>query len=409
MAGPRPGSVAVGQLHPRCRSFEVTDTAHVNAAAFSLVLVTHYFPAHGGGVEKVAEQLARRMAGDGITITWCASDTDPAPDLDGVQAVPMRTINVVERATGSPYPLWAWGSLRRLARLIRAANAVHVHDGIYFGSLAGAVLAKRFDKRLVVTQHIGQGALRPPLSWAVALANRVAAHLVLKRADAVAFISPAVRSYFESIVGPERGFHYVANGVDTDIFHPVAETPQSCRARLGFDSTRPLLLFVGRFVPVKRLHLVRAIAEQRPDWQWCVIGHGPEQPTGWRLPNVNVLAPMRQAALADFYRAADLLVIPSEREGFPLVVQEAMACGLPVCITAEVAAGGALPPALWVRLPDDEARVADEGVAALAAALQAPAPARQRLREDCAAYAASSWSWWRSCEQHLRWLKGDTR
>lgn len=383
----------------------MTATTQVATSTFSAVLVTHYFPAHGGGVEKVAEQLARRMAGEGIAITWCASDTDPAPALDRVLTVPMRTINVVERATGSPYPLWRFGSLRQLARLVRRADAVHVHDGIYLGSLVASALARRHGKRLVVTQHIGAVPMRPPLSWALALANRLAAHVVLARAHAVAFISPAVRAFFEARVGPRPTFHYVANGVDTEVFQPAAEASESCRQRLGFDPQRPLLLFVGRFVPKKRLHIVREIALQRPDWQWCVIGQGPEQPARWGLANVALPGPMPQQALADYYRAADLLVLPSQGEGFPLVVQEAMACGLPACITEEVAAGSTVPPTLRVELPEsgEGSRAA---VLAIAAWLERPAAERLAQRVACSQFAAQSWSWRAAAQAHAAWLRG---
>lgn len=373
------------------------------AVSVKVVLVTHYYPAHGGGVEKVAEQLAVRLAGDGIDITWCASGMDAPPNLAGVRTLPMRALNMVERATGFPYPLWSIASLGRLARLVKRADAVHVHDGIYFGSFAASALAKWYRRRLVVTQHIGAVPLKPPLSWALALVNRMAARFVLGRADAVAFISPAVQRHFEALVGRPSTFHYVANGVDTATFHPVVDEPQALRTRHGFDPRRPLLLFVGRFVPKKRLHIVREIALQRPNWQWCVVGQGPEDPTRWGLPNVDVRAPMPQTSLADLYRAADLLVLPSEGEGFPLVVQEAMACGLPACITADVAAGSTVPPHLYVELPSgaDQPR---QGAEVIERWLRDTSCDRQSQRHACASFAAAAWSWAAAARAHAAWL-----
>lgn len=374
------------------------------------VLVTHYYPAHGGGVERVAEQLAYRIArNEGLSITWCASDTDPPPVLPGVRCVPMPALNLIERVSGFPYPLWTPRALQRLAQLVREADAVHVHDGIYAGSLAAAALARRLGRRLVVTQHIADVPLKVPLQWILASANRLAARQVLARADAVAFISPAVQRHFEGLSGALPQYHYVANGVDVDIFQPVDDgrTPAGRREVLGFDPSRPLLLFVGRFVPKKRLPIVRAIAAARLDWQWCVVGHGVEQPRDWQLPNVTVLDPMSQTELAALYRAADLLVLPSEGEGFPLVVQEAMACGLPACITDAVAAGSTVPPALLVPLPVAALRTPEAGAQVITDWLARAESARLAQRTACVAFAASEWSWERSARRHAEWLRGD--
>jgi glycosyltransferase involved in cell wall biosynthesis len=374
-----------------------------------VLLVTHFYPSHGGGIERVAEQLARRLtSAHDTTITWCASNTDSPPDDASFRFEPMSALNIVERVTGFPYPLWAPSSLFRLARLVREVDAVHVHDGIYVGSLVAAAIARRYRKRLVVTQHIGAVPLRAPLRWLLALANQVAARLVLGSADAVGFISPAVRRYFAELAGDRRSFHYVANGVDLDVFSPVSEAPSELRRRLGFDGDRPLLLFVGRFVPKKRLPVLRDMAAARPDWQWCVIGDGPEQPVAWELPNVSVRKSMLQKELADYYRAADLLVLPSEGEGFPLVVQEAMACGLPSCITPDVAAGSTVPKELMIRLQGSRTETARMGAAAIEEWLRLPPSSRHALRNACASFAARSWSWDAAAQTHGDWLRGSS-
>lgn len=372
-----------------------------------VVLVTHFYPAHGGGIEIVAARLAERMAASGVRLVWCASDVDPPPAITGVDVDPMRAWNGVERMAGRPYPLWSPASLMRLARHVRAADAVHLHDGVYFGSLAAALFARRSGRRLVVSQHVGAVPLPAPLQAVYTLAQRAAAR-VLRSADGVGFVSPVVQAHFERIAGPLPHARQVANGVDDRVFAPPPASFErgAARAALGFDAARPLLAFVGRFVPVKRLPIVRAIAALRPDWQWCIVGAGPEQPADWGLPNVRVLAPMAQPALADVYRAADLLLLPSASEGFPLVVQEAMACGLPACITAAVAAGAELPRALWIELPEAGADTAARGAAVIAGWLATP-PAEQTARRNaCVAHARQAWSWDAAAAVHLQWLRG---
>ena len=371
-----------------------------------IVLVTHFYPSHGGGVEIVAGQLAARMTAAGCAVVWCASDTDELPDLSGVQCVPMRTFNGIERLSGMPYPLWSAGSFARLSRLVKACDAVHVHDCIYVGSLVAAWLARKHGKPLVVTQHIGQRPLPPLLRPVLGAANRLGAWSVLRHAAGVAFISPVVKTYFESVLGPAPTFHHVPNGVDTTLFCPSPDEPASQRAALGFDPLRPLILFVGRFVAVKRLPIVRAMAALRPDWQWCLIGQGPEDPASWGLPNVRVLGAMPQAGLVSYYRAADLLVLPSESEGFPLVVQEAMACGLPACMPAKIAAGSTAPHGLWVELTDRLGHEAKLGIAAIDLSLARPKAELMAQRRDCAAFAVRAWSWDAAASAHMQWLRG---
>jgi glycosyltransferase involved in cell wall biosynthesis len=376
-----------------------------------ILLVTHFYPAHGGGVERVAAQLAQRMATQGHEIVWCASDADEPPAMPGVQAVPMRSFHAVERLSGFPYPVWSPGALLRLARCLRQADAVHVHDNLYFGSLAAAWLARREGKPWVVTQHIGQKPMPWGLRQLLALGYRIGTRVVLRGARGVACISPAVRRYFFEDAGQRAPLHYVPNGVDTQLFRPRprAQSRAAALTALGFDPLQPLLLFVGRFVPVKRLALVRQMALLRPQWQWCVIGHGPDRPLVEGLPNVRVLGAQTQDALTHFYAAADLLVLPSASEGFPLVVQEAMACGLPACITAHVAAGAEMPAALWLELPEPAVDIAHAGAQAIERWWREPAEAREAQRSSCAGFAAASWSWDAAVAAHLNWLAAPPR
>ncbi len=102
-----------------------------------VLVVTHYYGAHGGGVERVADRLIREMTAfsNRYHFSWAASGTDPKPEGPSLSALPMRTFNLLERFTGLPWPVWGPASLRRLKRAVAAADIVWLHDTLYPGNL----------------------------------------------------------------------------------------------------------------------------------------------------------------------------------------------------------------------------------------------------------------------------------
>ncbi|MFX8373784.1 glycosyltransferase, partial [Acinetobacter baumannii] len=63
----------------------------------------------------------------------------------------------------------------------------------------------------------------------------------------------------------------------------------------------------------------------------------PIDPGAWGLPNVHVFSQLQGATLVPLYQASDAFLLPSIGEGLPLVMQEALACGLPVICGSETA------------------------------------------------------------------------
>jgi len=370
-----------------------------------ITLVTHYYPAHRGGIELVAGELARRLAAShGATIHWHASDCDAPPTIPGVSAHPARACNAIERRLGVPYPLWSVSALRRLAADVRAADAVHLHDCLYVPNLVAYAVARLAGRPVFVTQHVGMVPYRNPALRALLFAAyQIFARLVLGGATQVAFVSDVVRQYFTGFVRFRSPPELIPNGVDHTVFRPVDDMQRrALRTALDVEAGTPLILFVGRFVEKKGLPVLRELAERMPEARWLLAGWGPIDPEQWALPQVRVLRGRSGAELAALYQAADLLVLPSTGEGFPLVVQEAMACGTPALIGADTAAG----------LPAASALVLAEPVGAGAA----PRWERRirellergdlrRLRTAVAQFAAAHWSWERCATRYAELLR----
>jgi glycosyltransferase involved in cell wall biosynthesis len=362
-----------------------------------ITLVTHFFPAHRGGVERMAGQLAERLAAQGIArIEWHASDCDPPPPAaPGLSVVPAGSCNILERAVGVPYPFWSPAALLRLARAVRSASVVHLHDCLYLPVLAAFAAARLGRRRpVVVTQHIGHVPYRNPVLRALhAAANRLLGAWVLGSADQVVFESETVRAYFAERVRFRSAPQLIENGVDTRIFRPCsAAERRELRAQLGVAPGKPLLLFIGRFVEKKGLGVLRELTGQIPHAHWLFAGWGPMDPAAWGRANVTVRLRPGHEDLTALYQAADLLVLPSVGEGFPLSVQEAMACGTPALVGEDTAAG--CPEARDVLLGErvGGADTAARWAARVQALLAAPRQL-ESLRPRVAAFAAENWSW----------------
>jgi glycosyltransferase involved in cell wall biosynthesis len=142
-------------------------------------------------------------------------------------------------------------------------------------------------------------------------------------------------------------------------------------------------------VPVKGFDilldaLARAPARAMP-WHWHHIGEGSQQgELVGRVRDlgledrVTFLGRRSNAALVDWYRAADLLVLPSRSEGVPNVLMEAMACGLPFVASAVGGVPEIAPDADWCVPPEDPDALSTAIAAALRGRPEVPITVRDR-------------------------------
>lgn len=298
----------------------------------SVLMLSHYFAHRRGGIEAVAAALGRELALVGFQVQWLAT----GGVIDGgrleYQSDSLAAARVAEKLLAIPYPLLHPSAWRKIFREAARHDVILVHDAVYMTSILGYFAARAHRKPLVVVQHVGFVPFQSALLRALmGVANRCIAMPLLRGADQVIFISELTRSYFAG-VSWRRAPMLVFNGVDTDIFWPLSNTRQQEDERRALDLPLrdPVVLFVGRFVEKKGLHALEHVAQQRPDALFVFAGDGPIDPARWGLSNVRVYSGLTGARLAALYRASDVLVLPSVGEGFPLVIQEALACGLAV-------------------------------------------------------------------------------
>ncbi|HQR24174.1 MAG TPA: glycosyltransferase family 4 protein, partial [Steroidobacteraceae bacterium] len=299
----------------------------------NILVGSHYFETHKGGIEIVAGELARALvACKGMSVAWMASDAAcPPNDFPGT-LVALPCWNGTESRLGVPLPVPSARAVSEIRSAVERCDLLLLHDALYPTNVVAANHARRRSKPVLMVQHIGLVPYRNRLLRSLMqIVNATLAARELARADQVVFISGLTQKYFAERVRFRRPPRLVFNGLRSDL--PLPDTlPARCAARsiLGLHPDRFTVLFAGRFVEKKGLGVVRRLAGAMPDAQWTFCGWGPVDPASWNMPNVHVLGALGAAGIAAAYRAADVLVLPSVGEGLPLVVQEALAFGMAV-------------------------------------------------------------------------------
>jgi teichuronic acid biosynthesis glycosyltransferase TuaC len=215
----------------------------------------------------------------------------------------------------------------------------------------------------------------------------------LQHADAIVAVSGALGTSMLRLGAPEQRLHVVPNGVDRDLFHYGETGP--ARRKIGIFSDEKLLLSVGNLNELKGHALVvEAVARLRARGirvSYHIIGAGEEE---GRLEAriaalgltdcVHLQGPVANERLRPWYQAASLFVLASSREGWPNVLNEALACGTPVVATKV----GVVPE---IVRHGDNGLLMERSVEAIADALEAGLARDWDRRALAAAAARTSW------------------
>jgi teichuronic acid biosynthesis glycosyltransferase TuaC len=156
----------------------------------------------------------------------------------------------------------------------------------------------------------------------------------LRRADGSIGVSVALAARLVELGAPPARVRALRNGIDLQMFRPP---PDRAAARAALGLTRPTLISVGGLIPRKRHAMTIEALRLLPEWDFILVGEGPEfaalqaQIASLGLAGrARLLGPRPHASLPAFYGAADAMVLASAREGWANVLLESMACGTPV-------------------------------------------------------------------------------
>ena len=290
-----------------------------------------------GGAERQLVELVRGLDPSRFAVT-VAVLYDRGPLRDEVARLPGVRLEMLGKAG-------RWdlaGPLVRLARLVRGTGIDIVYGfldianlyALAGGRLGGAKVAfgVRSSYMDFSRYERSEGAV-----W------RLAA-LASRAADLVVYNSFAGRDYALARGFSRRNAAVVPNGIDVDRFRPDPGGGRRVRCEWGVAPGARLVGLVGRLDPMKDhatfLRAAALLRREDPGVRFACVGEGPDGcARGLRgmavqlgLDDSLVWAGARDDMPA-VYAALDLLALSSRGEGFPNVVGEAMACGVPCAVT----------------------------------------------------------------------------
>ena len=296
-----------------------------------VILVSYTYPYIGSGIGQVALLQAEGLAELGNKVVLVSSNvpvTKRRFTKNGVLHLKINSLNFLDKFN-IPVPLFFLS--HEVISHIKTADFIHSHDMLYPHSLFAALMARRFGKPFVLTQHAGFISYPSRLINILQfLINKTMGRSVLKLSDQIIVVNEDVKNWLGN---DGRKAITLMNGVDTSLFHPVTKKiKMEIRRKYGLPLNKKIVLYVGRLVLKKGF---QRLFEVRSDNYLTVFVGGGKVPKSMadEKGNVLFLGALSQDKLSEVYQASDVFVLPSDCEGFPLSIQEAMASGLPIITT----------------------------------------------------------------------------
>ena len=297
-----------------------------------------HIPSREGGIEIVVEELSTRMVNAGHTVT-CYNRSGhhvSGKEFDGgsrkeYKGVKLKSVFTINRKGLAAMTSSFFGAI---------CAAFGKYDVIHFnaeGPCAMLWLPKLFGKRCIATIH---GIDWQRAKWGgfaskyIKFGEKVAA----KFADEIIVLSEGVQKYFMDTYG--RKTEFIPNGVN----RPIIRRPQLIKEKYGLNKDE-YILFLGRLVPEKGItYLIEAFKGITTDKKLVIAGGSSD--TDAFMQELRKLAEgddrivftgfVQGQMLEELYSNAYVYTLPSDLEGMPLSLLEAMSYGN-CCLTSDIA------------------------------------------------------------------------
>ncbi len=294
-------------------------------------------PSREGGVEIVVEKLAERMVAQGHEVyaynrkghhvSGKENDTKAVKEYKGIHII---TVPTFEKKSLNAF---VYSVLASIHAIFQHYDVIHYHAS---GSCAMLWLPKLFGIHTVATIH-GLDSQRSKWGGFASKYLQFGEKMAAKYADELIVLSEGNRKYFKDMYG--RNATLIPNGVEK----PELREAKLILERYGLKK-RSYILFLARIVPEKGLHyLIEAFKDIETDKKLCIVGgtsHSGEYveqvvKMAEDDPRIMFLGFQQGAALEELFSNAYLYVLPSDVEGMPISLLEAMSYGN-CCVVSDI-------------------------------------------------------------------------
>lgn len=272
----------------------------------------------------------------------------------------------------------------KLRCLVKKKDVSIIYSVLEFSNLI-AWLASRWISRIKLIWSVRASDM--DLNWKLAMAFYLSSW-ISHRVSLLIANSHAGLVYYENKGYKAHRHLVIPNGIDTELFAPNQEYRTRVRAEWGIKDNEKLIGMVARLDPIKGYpSFIRAAAcliEGKANTKFVCVGDGP-------LPyRVDLQQLSREMSLGDrmiwvgsrsdmpaVYNALDIAVLASYSEGFPNVVGEAMACGVP-CVVTDAGDAAMIVGETGVVVPPQDPTALAKGIERLLEGSPTPAVALRR-------------------------------
>jgi len=287
------------------------------------ILVGAFPPKWLSGVEIVTYNLADQLTQRGNEVHVITSQDDNLPDLSKECGFYVHRVARLRIRIIGMIPFWV-----RMYLQLRKIKPDVVHSQTTPYGVPAWVAKKTLKTPYIVWGHGSD------IYFAGTLLSMISKP-ILQNADAVLALTEDMKKEMQRVC--PREISVIPNGISLERFR----VSSGCREE---KSTRTVI-FVGRLHPVKGVqYLIEAMAivhQKIPDIKLVIVGDGTERPILEKRVReldlnecIQFLGQVSQEKMPDIMHQADILVLPSLSEGFPTVILEAMAGGLPIIATS---------------------------------------------------------------------------